>query len=173
MTAQSSFSQEKTFLETKRLGFEHILRLAVLLPALYVGLFEFLRHQWLEPMLPGWLSTGWLGNLIAVFVVAAVVYIFVRFFTNKLRESASELSRVREEAAVVAERQRIAREMHDSIAQTLFYLTVELREVEDLMLAGQSAEAQTELRMAQEEIRAAHQRVRAVIADLKWQAELE
>src|SRR3954462_1036942 len=107
MTAQSSFSQEKTFLETKRLGFEHILRLAVLLPALYVGLFEFLRHQWLEPILPGWLSIGWLGNMMAGLVVAALVYIFVRFFTNKLQESASELSRACEEAAVVVERQRI------------------------------------------------------------------
>jgi signal transduction histidine kinase len=173
MTTRPIFSEEGTFLRVKRPGFEHIRKLAVLLPALYVGLFEFLRHQWLEPILPGWLSIGWLGNMMAALVVAALVYLFVRFFTNKLQESASELSRACVEAAVVVERQRIAREMHDSIAQTLFYLTVELGEVEDLILAGQSTEAKSELRTAREEIRAAHHQVRAVITDLKQQAELE
>jgi signal transduction histidine kinase len=71
------------------------------------------------------------------------------------------------------ERQRIAREMHDSIAQTLFYLTVELCEAENLMAAGKSEGARNKLRTAQGEIRATHHRVRAVIADLKQQAELE
>jgi signal transduction histidine kinase len=124
-------------------------------------------------MLPAWAGTGWFGNIAAAFVVAALVYIFVRFFTNILQESASEVTRVHEEAAIVIERQRIAREMHDSIAQALFYLTVELREVENLVLAGQREEAYNELRTAREEIRATHHKVRAVIADLRQQAELQ
>ncbi len=158
---------------TKPPGLRHIHWLAVLLPASFVGLFEFLRHQWLETFLPAWLSAGWWGNVASALVVAVVVYVFVRFFTGVLQEAALEVTWAREEAAVFAERQRIAREMHDSIAQTLFYLTVELREAENLVATGESEEARAELRAARGEIRAAHHRVRAVIADLKQQAELE
>lgn len=166
-------SSEDHGYRTKRLDFRRIRWLAVLLPALSVGLFEFLRHQWIGFMLPGWLDTGWPGNVAGALVVAAVVYGFVRFFTDILQDSALEVARVREEAAVVVERQRIAREMHDSIAQTLFYLTVRLREVDDMMLAGENEEAHAELQMARSEIKDAYHRVRAVIADLKQQAELE
>jgi signal transduction histidine kinase len=157
----------------KRPGFGGIRWLAVLLPALTVGLFEFLRHQWLEPMLPEWLGAGWIGNAAAALVVAAVVYVFVRLFTGVLQESALEVTRAREEAAIVVERQRIAREMHDSVAQTLFYLTVKLREVEGLVSSGESEEAHRELRKVRGEIKAAYHQVRAVIADLKQQAEIE
>jgi signal transduction histidine kinase len=160
--------KEDAGLGTKRSGFRRIQWLAVLLPALFVGLFEFLRHQWLASILP-----EWLGNVAGALVVAAVVGVFVRFFTNVLQESAMEVTRVREEAAVTVERQRIAREMHDSIAQTLFYLSVKLREADDLVVAGESAEAHNELRIARGEIKAAYHQVRAVIADLKQQAELE
>jgi two-component system nitrate/nitrite sensor histidine kinase NarX len=110
---------------------------------------------------------------MAASVVAAVVYIFVRFFARVLQESALELAWVREQAAVAVERQRIARETHDSIAQTLFYLTVELSEVEDLVLAGQKEEAHNKLQVAREQIRATHHKVKEVIRDLKQQAELE
>jgi signal transduction histidine kinase len=153
--------------------FRRIRWLAVVLPAVSVGLFEFLRHQWLASLLPGWLGAGWPGNVAGALVVAAVVYVFVRFFTNILQEFVLEVARAREEAAVAVERQRIAREMHDRIAQTLFYLTVKLREAEDLMVAGESEEAHRELRTARGETKAAYHQVRAVIADLKQQAELE
>ncbi len=39
--------------------------IAIALPALLVGAFEFVRHRWLEPYLPGF----W-GNLVAALVVA-------------------------------------------------------------------------------------------------------
>ena len=127
-----SSSEESPGSGTKRSSFRRVRWLAVLLPTFSIGLFEFLRHQLLEPVLPEWLSDGWLGNVAGVFVVAAIVYVFVRFFGDVLQESAVEVAQAREEAAVAVERQRIAREMHDSIAQTLFYLTVKLREVDDL-----------------------------------------
>jgi len=61
--------------------------LAVLLLALSVGLFEFLRHQWLASVLPEWLGNGRLGNVAGAFVVVVVVNLFVRFFTGVLQES--------------------------------------------------------------------------------------
>jgi signal transduction histidine kinase len=133
-----------------------------------VGLFEFVRHQWLEPVLP----TA-LGNVIDALIVAWIVYIFVQIFIRLIRSSVMEVAQAREESAAVAERQRIAREMHDSIAQTLFYVGVELHEVENLVASGQGEEARSELRTVREEIRATHHKVRAVIADLREQDELE
>jgi signal transduction histidine kinase len=136
-------------------------------------LFEFLRHQWLAFALPEWLGYGWAGNVLGAFVVAAVVYVFVDFFTDALQKSTSEVARAREEAAVAVERQRIARETHDDIAQALFYLNVKLSETEDLIAAGEDEEARGELRAARDETKAVHRRVRAVVADLREQAELE
>lgn len=57
-------------------------------------------------------------------VVAGVVYVFVRAFAGMLQASALEVARAREQATVALERQRIAREMHDGVAQALFYLTI-------------------------------------------------
>src|ERR687885_319522 len=162
MAIRSNSLEEWAGSRANQPDFGYIRWLAVLLPALSVGLFEFLRHQWLASMLPEWLGNGWLGNIAGALVVTVVVYVFVRFFTNVLRESTLEVTRAREEAAVAVERQRIAREMHDSIAQTLFYLTVKLREAEDLMVAGESEEAHGELRTVREEIKAAYHQVRTV-----------
>lgn len=173
MAIRSNSLEERAGSRANQPDFGYIRWLAVLLPALSVGLFEFLRHQWLASMLPEWLGSDWFGNVVGAVVVAAVVYLFVRFFTGVLQESALEAARAREEAAIVMERQRIAREMHDGIAQTLFYLTVKLRDVDDSIAAGESEEARSELRTARRETKAAYHRVRTVVADLRRQAELE
>jgi signal transduction histidine kinase len=142
--------------------------LAVVLPALCVGLFEFIRHQWLESVLP----TA-LGNLTDALIVAWIVYIFVQIFIKLIRRSVMEATQAREESAAIAERQRIAREMHDSIAQSLFYVGAELHEVENLVASGQSEEARSKVRTVRKQIRATHHKIRAVIADLRQQDELD
>lgn len=152
-------------MEGKR--FRRVCWLAVLLPAASVGLFEFLRHQWLA--LPGWLGVGWVGNLVGVLVVAVVVFGFVRVFAGILSGLALEAARSREEAAVAVERRRIAREMHDDIAQAMFYLNVKLREVGDLMADGEAGRARGELRAAEAHLQDAYWQVRSVISDLKEQ----
>lgn len=159
--------------DAKQRGFSRIQWLAVLLPTLSIALFEFLRHQLLAHLLPGWLGTGWLGNVAGTMVVAAIVFVFVRYFAATLSRLTAETARAREEAAVVLERQRIARDMHDGVAQTLFYLGVKLQEVEDLMASGADGRAREELTMVEEDVQGAHRQVRTVIADLKEQTELE
>lgn len=172
-TRQGTQVVKRLIFGAKQQGFERARWLAVLLPTLAVGLFEFLRHQWLVSVLPEWMAHAWPGNVAGALVVAVVVYVFVAYFTKALQESALEVARAREEAAVVVERQRIARETHDDIAQALFYLNVKLREAEDLVAAGEDEEARGELRAAREETKAVHRRVRAVVADIREQAELE
>ncbi len=154
-------------MEGKR--FRRVCWLAVLLPAASVGLFEFLRHQWLAHALQGWSGAGWLGNLVSVLVVAAVVFGFVRVFAGILSGLALEAARSREEAAVAVERRRIAREMHDDTVQALFYLNVKLREVGELISDGETGRARGELREAEACLQDAYRQVRTGISDLKEQ----
>jgi signal transduction histidine kinase len=154
-------------------GLKGVRWLAVLLPALFVMVFEFARHQWLGPMLPFWLGHGWQGNLVGSLVVAGTVYGFVHFFARMIQRSTAETTRAREEAAVIVERQRIAREMHDRVAQTLFYLTVKLREVDGSLPPEGAETAREELREAQSNLKETYGQVREVVADLKRQADLE
>ena len=147
--------------------------LAVLLPTLAIGLFEFLRHKWLAALLPGWLGFGWYGNVGGALVVAGTVYVFVRVFSRAIETSAAQAARARDEAVVLAERQRIAREMHDGVAQALFYLTVKLREVDGLLPENGGGPARAELLEAESSLRQTYAQVREVVADLKRQDELE
>ncbi len=172
--ADSPRANGRTAADTPRGGkLKGVWWLAVLLPALFVMMFEFIRHQWLGAMLPFWLGHGWQGNLASSLVVAGTVYGFVHFFARRIRRSAAETARAREEAAVIVERQRIAREMHDRVAQTLFYLTVKLREVEGSLPYEGAEAAREELREAHSNLKETYKQVREVVANLKRQADLE
>lgn len=140
--------------------------LAIGFPAALVGVFEYLRHRWLEPHLPG----EW-GNVAGSLIAALAVYGFVRYFTAMVVQAEQDLGRVRAEAAVLAERQRIGREMHDSLAQALFHLRVRLREVEELARSGDLQQLQGRATLLDQHVSAAYEQVRAIIADLKQQAE--
>ncbi len=117
-------------------GLDRLRLLTVLLPAGAVGVSEFLRHQWLAHNFSGSLAEGWVGNVLGAVVVAGVVYGFVSVLGGLIQNSARETARAREQAAVLSERQRLAREMHDGVAQTLFYLGANLREVRALPGSG-------------------------------------
>lgn len=131
---------------------------AIALPALLLGLFEFVRHNWLEHSLPG----TW-GNLLGALIVAGAGYGFIRYFSDSATRTEQELGRSRAEAAVLAERQRIAREMHDGVAQALFHVRVRLAELQSTAGDGLGAEL-GELR---QHVGTAYDQVRAAIADLK------
>ncbi len=139
--------------------------IAIAFPAVLVGAFEFIRHHWLEPYLP-----GVRGNVLAALLVAAAVYGFVRYFTGVVARTEQELGRARAEAAVLAERQRIAREMHDGVAQALFHLRVRLAEIEEQAARGALAEVRRGAARLREQVSAAYEEVRGVVADLKRQA---
>lgn len=146
----------------------HIQWIAISLPALLVGIFEFFRHRWLEHQLPGF----W-GNTLGALLVAFAVSGFIRYFIGVVSRTEQDLGRSRAEAAVLAERQRLAREMHDHVAQALFHLRVRLRELDRLVESGARDEAREEIEQLAEQITTAHDQIRAVISDLKAQAGIE
>jgi signal transduction histidine kinase len=95
--------------------------LILLIPTLTIGLWEYIRHAFLLPYM-----TMELGNLLAPFIVLAVTLTLVRGLFTRLEQSQNELQRERAVSASLEERERLARELHDGIAQSLFLLAVKL-----------------------------------------------
>lgn len=69
--------------------------------------------------------------------------------------------------AIMDERARIAREMHDGLAQILGYLGVEMQALEAMVKQSSPAEVIDEIRKVRENIRLAHQDVRENILSLR------
>jgi len=146
------------------MSYSRIQWLAIALPALLVGTFEFSRHHWFDTKLP-----GLAGNAIGALLVAAGVYGFVRYFIGLITAAERDLGRARSEAAVLAERQRIGREMHDGVAQALFHLRVRLRATVPLAEEGSLREVRQEIERIEGQVASAYDLVRAAISDLKQQ----
>jgi signal transduction histidine kinase len=150
--------------------------LAILVPALCAGIYESLRHSFLPTDLP-----FGLGTIVAVALVLAISYGFahvsfgiIRRTQARLMERNRELqnlSREVERLAVLEERDRLAREIHDGVAQVLASMLVRLDTIEGLAARGRVEELGqevTELRRASGE---AYADVREAIADLRTRPE--
>jgi signal transduction histidine kinase len=68
--------------------------------------------------------------------------------------------------AIHAERERIAREMHDGLAQVLGYVNTKSQAVEELLAAGRTTEAQTQMRELSAAARSTYVDVREAILGL-------
>ena len=69
--------------------------------------------------------------------------------------------------AIYEERTRIAREMHDGVAQILGYLNLEMQTLESLLQHGDDATALAEIGKAKQSIKLAHEDVRENILSLR------
>ncbi|WP_378953672.1 sensor histidine kinase [Pelosinus sp. sgz500959] len=98
--------------------------LSALFPALFIGIFEFVRHEFLH-----YISMDW-GNLL-VAVVAGILFLFYFHGIFAMLENLyDKLQKEKEDTAVLQERDRIAREIHDSVSQALFFMNVKVLEIE-------------------------------------------
>lgn len=97
---------------------------SALLSTVVIGVFEFVRHHFLHVISMDW------GNLL-VAVLAGVLFVFyfhgIFAFMEKLY---NKLQKEKEETAVLQERDRIARELHDSVSQALFFMNIKVAEIE-------------------------------------------
>lgn len=134
--------------------------IAISIPALLIGAFEFLRHDLLEHRFP-----GHTGNIIGALIVAGGVSIFIRYYAALVARVERDLGRSRAEAAVLAERHRIAREMHDRTAQALFHLRVRLQDLDRHANQGNVAAIRAEIGLLQGQITDVYEQSRSVIAD--------
>jgi signal transduction histidine kinase len=118
--------------------------LAALLPALFIGLFEFIRHDLLDHVFP-----VNIGNLLVAGLAAVVSLLYYHGIFTLLQNLNKKLQAEKEEKATLNERDRIARELHDSVSQALFFMNIKAKEIEDaLQQQRQPYEEVRELRKA-------------------------
>lgn len=96
--------------------------LTMLLPPILIGGAEFVRHEF-------WVDTLSMeaGNvLITVFVFALSLW-YAEWMFRRIETSNTRLAEEEARRAVYEERERLAGELHDNIAQGLFFLNVKLQ----------------------------------------------
>ncbi|MGX4583647.1 sensor histidine kinase [Paenibacillus chitinolyticus] len=97
--------------------------LAALTPALFIGGFEFIRHEFMLSYMS--METG---NWYITFLTLLVSYIFATWMFRSIERTNNRLARETSKRAVYEERERLARELHDNLAQTLFFINVKLKQ---------------------------------------------
>jgi len=97
--------------------------ITILIPPLLIGGFELIRHN---TLLLYNLSME-TGNYLIILLTLVVSYGFSTWMFKLIEEKNLRLATEREMRAVYEERERLAKELHDNIAQTLFLLKVNLK----------------------------------------------
>lgn len=97
--------------------------LTIVLPTLIIGGFEYIRHNFLLRYLS---MTA--GNLVITILTLILSTIFATWMFRLIEQMNRRITKEQAKRAVYEERERLARELHDNIAQTLFLLNVKLRQ---------------------------------------------
>jgi two-component system, NarL family, sensor histidine kinase DegS len=152
-----SHKQQSQDDQLSRLELTRLKWLATLVPGAAVLLYEGVRYETLEHVLPG--IPPQVGNVIVAALVLLLTYLFASFVFNVVgRVQAQAVRRGRELAAfnaVLDERARLSRELHDGLAQLVAFLLVRLDTVGSLVRANRHEDALVEL-----------EQLRGVAADL-------
>jgi signal transduction histidine kinase len=143
--------------------------LTALVPGTVVLIYESARQEALEHVLPA-LPVQY-GNLVVWVLVLVLTYAFATFvFSIVERLQAQAMARSRDLAtlsAVVEERARLSRELHDGFAQLVAFLLVRIDTVEGLVTANRDAEAMVELEHMRSVTDDLYQDVRESISELR------
>jgi signal transduction histidine kinase len=90
-----------------------------------------------------------------------------RELEGKVKERTEELFEQVRRLAILEERDRLAREMHDSLGQVLGFVNIKAKVAEDLITRGRPADAGEELRQMREAVQGAYEDVRQAILSLR------
>ncbi|WHX99956.1 ATP-binding protein [Neobacillus sp. DY30] len=115
----------------------------VLIPTLLIGGFEFFRHSVIHHHLS--METG---NYLITILTLIISYAFASWMFKTIELKNQKLTNEREMRAIYEERERLAKELHDSIAQTLFLLKVYLKKGKSKEAASLVNSIDTQLRQA-------------------------
>ena len=143
--------------------------LTVLVPGTVVLVYEFARQEALEHILPA--LPVQFGNVVVWVFVIVLTYGFATFvFSIVERLQTQAIARSRELAtlsAVMEERARLSRELHDGFAQLVAFLLVRIDTVEGLLASSRTGEAMAELERMRLVTDDLYQDVRESISELR------
>jgi len=97
--------------------------ITILLPPLLIGGFEYIRHEFLLDYL-----SMEAGNFYITVLTLILSYLYGTWMFKSIERSNRELVQEQAKRAVYEERERLAGELHDNLAQTLFFLNVKLKQ---------------------------------------------
>jgi signal transduction histidine kinase len=106
----------------ENMNFVVLRMITILLPTLMIGGFEYFRHN----VMVDYLSME-AGNIYMTILTFVLSYIFANWMFRHIAQSNVRLAEEQARRAVYEERERLANELHDNIAQTLFFLNVKLQ----------------------------------------------
>ncbi|WP_178022391.1 histidine kinase [uncultured Paenibacillus sp.] len=133
--------------------------LILIVPTLVVGVWEVVRHQFLMPYV-----SMEMGNVLTPILLFAVsITLLYRWFAY-LERMQEELQRERALKARLEQREQLARELHDGIAQSLFLLSVKVDRAERQQQTAGGVSDWNELRKTIHEV---NRYVREAISDLR------
>jgi two-component system nitrate/nitrite sensor histidine kinase NarQ len=122
--------------------------LILAIPTLSIGLWEYLRHTILLPYV-----SMELGNWLSPIIVFLVTIIFVHPLFQAYEKLQQALKQEKASTQLMVERERIARELHDGIAQTLFLSSVQVEKLKSIAPHAEWRELQHSLHHIQEYVR--------------------
>jgi signal transduction histidine kinase len=138
---------------------------AAYLALLAVGVLYYHPHP-LPPFWPAFFVLLGLSGA-GTFFFSRFVFAHVQGQEDEIMRRSRELADANEAMAVMKERQRIARELHDSLAQSLGYLHLGLGTLERRITDGQVAQAHAELAELRQAARDAYEEARQAIFGLR------
>lgn len=97
--------------------------LTVLIPTIIIGGFEFIRHAFLLHIF-----SMEAGNWVITMMTLILSFLYAEWMFGSIERKNKQLSAEKTRHAVYEERERMARELHDNIAQILFFLNVQLKQ---------------------------------------------
>lgn len=99
--------------------------LILIIPTLTIGIWEYVRHEYLLY----YISMD-LGNILSPIIVFLVTILFLTRLFSFMERNQEELNEAKGMQAVLLEREKIAAELHDGIAQSLFLLNVQIEQAQ-------------------------------------------
>lgn len=129
------------------------------LPTVTIGLWEYIRHQFLMPYL-----SMEVGNWLSPVIIYVVSVTLLRQLFDMLENTRAALDQERIVKGKLEERQLLAGELHDGVAQSLFLLGVKLDRAKRMYDDPQVQETLNDISRTVSE---ANHDVRQAIADLK------
>ncbi|KEO82848.1 sensor histidine kinase [Tumebacillus flagellatus] len=131
--------------------------LILIIPTVTNGIWEYVRHAYLLP----YISMD-MGNWLSPLIVLGVTLTLLLGLFSRLERLQDELNQERAAKVRLQEREQIARELHDGIAQSLFLLSVKTDQLKKLQ-PGMDVNVEG----VKETLRRVHDDVRQSISNLR------